>query len=120
MSSDSGSSCGGCIVLIALFFVISGAAKSCNENSNTGYPVYTSTDEPAYQPQVFYDSQKVQAFQEEQEHTVTPYGRIDVSSVYESSDGRIHYETTDGSSWIVEMSADSDGRYQYSEPIRSE
>lgn len=57
--------------------------------------------------EVFVDNaqiDKVQLFKKEQEHTQTPNGRIIMDTVEELSDGRIKYQTEDGSTWAVKVS----------------
>ena len=61
-------------------------------------------------------SEKVQAFREEQASTVTTRGPIEMSSVQETNDGLMKYQTGDGRTWVVEMTKDADGDYHYSEP----
>jgi hypothetical protein len=54
-------------------------------------------------------------FVEEQEGTLTPHGRIDLSSVEDAADG-VTYQTEDGQRWRVTMEARPDRGTVYGEP----
>lgn len=57
-------------------------------------------------------------FRQEQSNTVTPHGRIDPGSVRDR-DGKIDYETSDGSKWTVEPPVrNADGTSHYRPPER--
>lgn len=60
----------------------------------------------------------VDRFKSDQVATVTPYGRINMDSVSESQEGRINYQTQDGSSWQVQIETAADGSARYNQPVR--
>lgn len=81
---------------IALFLVIS---IGCEDK-----PTPTPTPTPA------------QKFLKDQEKTVTPHGKINPSSV-KDNDGKIDYETADGSKWKTDPPTNgADGIPKYGEP----
>jgi len=59
---------------------------------------------------------RVEHFKERQAATELTHGRIRLDSVEESADGRIRYQTTDGKTWLVEMTPDANGSYRYGTP----
>ncbi len=61
-------------------------------------------------------SSRVEYFRERQAATQLTHGRIKLESVAEAPDGRIRYQTTDGKTWLVEMTADAKGGYRYGTP----
>lgn len=58
-------------------------------------------------------------FKKEQAVTVTPHERIVLETVRDTADGRIFYQTTDGSKWIVEFANNADGSVRYSAPVQT-
>ena len=56
-------------------------------------------------------------FRESQKDTVTPHGRIVPSSVRDR-DGKIDYDTTDGSKWTIDPPTRAGGTTKYDPPQR--
>jgi len=61
-------------------------------------------------------SSRVEHFKERQAATELTHGRIRLDTVAEVADGRIRYQTSDGKTWLVEMTADDNGGYRYGTP----
>jgi hypothetical protein len=59
---------------------------------------------------------RVAHFKERQAATQLTHGRIRLDSVAEHHDGRIRYQTSDGKTWLVDMTPDANGGYRYGMP----
>ena len=59
---------------------------------------------------------RVAHFKERQAATQLTHGRIKLDSVAEAHDGRIRYQTSDGKTWLVDMTPDTNGGYHYGMP----
>ena len=59
---------------------------------------------------------RVEHFKKRQAATELTHGHIRLDTVAEAADGRIHYQTSDGKSWLVAMTPDPNGGYRYGLP----
>ena len=59
---------------------------------------------------------RVAHFKERQAATQLTHGRIKLDSVAEAEGGRIRYQTSDGKTWLVDMTPDANGGYHYGLP----
>jgi hypothetical protein len=59
---------------------------------------------------------RVAHFRERQAATELTHGRIKLDSVAEADSSRIRYQTSDGKTWLVEMTPHADGGYRYGTP----
>jgi hypothetical protein len=63
---------------------------------------------------------RVAHFKQRQAATQLTHGRIKLDTVAESDGNRIRYQTSDGKSWLVEMTPDANGGYRYGTPEAAE
>lgn len=94
------------LVMIVFAFGSKDGGNSSSPRSYSGGSSYSAPSPTA----------KEAAFESDIVPMPTPFGAIDKSSVKENSDGKITYKTSDGKSWVVEVTRDEDGRFHYSEP----
>jgi hypothetical protein len=59
---------------------------------------------------------RVEHFKEKQAATVLTHGKIRLDTVEEASNGKIKYQTSDGRTWLVDMTPDGKGGYRYGTP----
>src|SRR5713226_5497759 len=59
---------------------------------------------------------RVEHFRQRQAATELTHGRIRLDSVEEAAGGRIRYQTSDGKTWLVDMTPDANGGYRYGTP----
>jgi hypothetical protein len=62
------------------------------------------------------EASRVEHFRQRQSATELTHGRIRMDSVEEASDGRVRYQTSDGKTWLVDMTPDANGGYRYGTP----
>lgn len=60
---------------------------------------------------------RLDQFKKDQRATVTPNGAVNVETAREAPDGKVEYQTGDGSTWKVDVLPQPDGRSDYGTPV---
>ncbi len=90
---------------IAVWTIGVALPAGCGRGSSASTKVGISSQSPAAR------------FRETQKDTVTPHGKIVPSSVRDR-DGKIDYDTTDGSKWTIDPPTRAGGTTKYEPPQR--